>query len=110
MLFFQVLLDGLGTGITADSELVAQIVENAERMKAWLGERYVAVQWRIEKCLMKDDCDEGVLRKCSEGEHVTPPSHICILSTTLLVGSIDWLLWTCRFLMTGRNTDEELRD
>jgi hypothetical protein len=45
-----------------------QVIRNAGRLKQWLGERYVAVQWRIEKCLERDECDETVLQKCAEGE------------------------------------------
>ncbi|GAQ82025.1 hypothetical protein KFL_000980120 [Klebsormidium nitens] len=59
-----------------------QILKNAGRLKEWLGERYVAVQWRIEKCLMRDDCDEGVLRKCSQGLLSTVHKRLAALGAT----------------------------
>lgn len=45
-----------------------QVTEHAAKLKQWLGGPYIALQWRVEKCIERKECDTNLLLRCAQGE------------------------------------------
>ncbi|GAQ80084.1 hypothetical protein KFL_000450410 [Klebsormidium nitens] len=48
-------------------EVTPKVPQHAAKLKQWLGGPYIALQWRVEKCIEREDCDMDLLLRCAQG-------------------------------------------